>query len=274
MLTSIPMLHIRLSVLTLVAALTLGLPPQVAAQVNAAAEQELFRLLNQERARAKLPPWALNPQLRAAARAHARLMAEHRGLSHKYATELPLQERLAATGLRSDRVAENVAYGESAAEAHAGLMESPPHRANILNPTYDTLGIGVVRSGDLLYVVEDFAHVLREYSSPELEKIVATRGLELRFQAHLPRLPQKPGEELRRQACLMAHQDKLESQAILKLPGVRRAVTFTTTQPKDLPPSAREAILWPEAKAFAVGACFARSPSAPGGTNWIALAIY
>src|SRR5581483_4132025 len=85
------MLHIRLSVLTLVAALTLGLPPQVAAQVNAAAEQELFRLLNQERARAKLPPWALNPQLRAAARAHARLMAEHRGLSHKYATELPLK---------------------------------------------------------------------------------------------------------------------------------------------------------------------------------------
>lgn len=53
---------------------------------------------------------------------------------------------------------ENIAYGyPDEAAVHQGWLDSPPHRANIENPTYTTLGVGRAKATDgRLYWVEVF----------------------------------------------------------------------------------------------------------------------
>jgi len=68
------------------------------------AEEELFDLANQDRARAGLAPLQLDASLTQAARGHAAKMAEQEQLSHQLSGEPALAQRLAATGdLRLDR---------------------------------------------------------------------------------------------------------------------------------------------------------------------------
>ena len=239
------------------------------------AEQELLQLLNQERLKNNLPPFKLNQQLQQAARAHAPQMAERHELSHQFPGEPALRKRLAATGLRSERDAENVAFNQDAVTAHEGLMHSPPHRANILNPNYDAVGIAAIRRGESLYVVEDFAQIVPGYSSSELEKNVAASVAHVRSSAHLGKLTQRKLPRLNELACAMAHQDKMDPAAALRLTDVRSAITYTTSQPARLPPNAATALRKDaDASAFAVGGCFARTPRAPGGTYWIVLVTY
>jgi uncharacterized protein YkwD len=51
---------------------------------------------------------------------------------------------------------ENVGYGSSVDQIHTLFMGSEGHRANILNPAYGQVGIGVVRSGGTVWVTIDF----------------------------------------------------------------------------------------------------------------------
>ena len=93
--------------------------------------QQLFQLLNRDRAQAGLPPLAWDDGLAAAAQKHARLMADRSQLAHQFPGELPLQRRVTAVPL--DLSGENVAIDVSIPEANTGFMHSPPHRANILS---------------------------------------------------------------------------------------------------------------------------------------------
>lgn len=53
-------------------------------------------------------------------------------------------ERLQEDNIIFRKAGENLAYGQwSAIFAHEGLMNSPGHRANILEEDYEYLGIGV-----------------------------------------------------------------------------------------------------------------------------------
>ena len=53
---------------------------------------------------------------------------------------------------------ENIAYGYSSPEAVMdGWMNSPGHRANILNAGFGRVGVGVVKSGGRYYWVQNFA---------------------------------------------------------------------------------------------------------------------
>ena len=71
--------------------------------------------------------------------------------------------------MRCDHDGENIALNGDIASAHALLMDSPGHRANILATHFNSVGIGVVERGDLLYVTEDFAHVLPSFSEFEAD---------------------------------------------------------------------------------------------------------
>jgi uncharacterized protein YkwD len=51
---------------------------------------------------------------------------------------------------------ENVAYAGSIEQAMATLEASPPHRANLLNPAFRSIAIGVVRRGSTVWVTEEF----------------------------------------------------------------------------------------------------------------------
>ena len=68
---------------------------------------------------------------------------------------------LSEYGVSYNAAAENLSMGRhDAAEIVAELMNSDVHRANILNPAYSRLGVGVcVREGTLygIYWVQEFA---------------------------------------------------------------------------------------------------------------------
>src|SRR5215469_2583959 len=76
-------------------------------------ERQLFELLNAARERGGLEKLDWNAKLATAARAHAEQMARRGELSHLLPGELPLQQRVGATGERFDAVAENVAVADN-----------------------------------------------------------------------------------------------------------------------------------------------------------------
>ena|SRR5579864_770680 len=126
---------------------------------HTAAEQQLVQLINQARSQQGLPPLPRNGQLQQAARAHSQLMASQQTLSHQLRSEPILRKRLALTGLRFHTDGETVAFNQSAEAAHQDLMHSPPHRAIILSPEYNAVGIGVVERDGTLWITEDFARL-------------------------------------------------------------------------------------------------------------------
>src|SRR5450631_3609054 len=148
------------------------------------AEEQLLALANQSRKQAGAPPLTLDNGLSQAARTHALAMLQARQLSHQFNGEPSLPVRLAAkTALQLDQEGENVALDYDAEHGHEHLMLSPPHRANLLNPAYNVVGLGVVRSGDRLYIVQDFGHALPNYSPGEVKDRIAAAVNDARQQA-------------------------------------------------------------------------------------------
>jgi uncharacterized protein YkwD len=89
-------------------------------------------------------------------------MVARQQLSHQFDGEPSLMPRLRESGLRLSWVGENVAYNASAEKAFEALMQSPPHRQNLLDPDFNVAGFAAFWSDGKLYVVQDFARVLPE----------------------------------------------------------------------------------------------------------------
>ena len=139
-------------------------------------------------------------------------MVKHGGLSHQFDGEPSLQIRVADENLRSDRLAENVGLEMDVAGIHAGLMNSPPHRANILSPNYNAIGVGAG------------AQVAIDFMRPRISRIACriipslrpTRSCKKRSQTtrmsrDLPCLARKPQAAIRQMACDMALIDALDT---------------------------------------------------------------
>ena len=60
-------------------------------------------------------------------------------------------------------------------------MHSPGHRANLLDPKVDSIGIAIVRRGNQLYAVEDFASTVQTLSLNQQEHTVAERPAQIRL---------------------------------------------------------------------------------------------
>lgn len=247
---------------------------QRAGSESAAAEQELFRMINHERAQAGVPELQWNEWLAQAARKHAEEMASRGQLSHQFPGEPGLRDRIAATGLRFNTSAENVAFAPTPAEINDDWMHSPGHRANILEPTYNALGVAVVRRGEELYAVTDFAHSVPALSAGEMEDAVAAAINQSRKARSLPALPRRQDPTLRQFACDMAKNDQLNTGPVLRRPNVSASLAFTDPDPANVGSHFRNLANVTTAKAFAVGACFARSNTYGEGTNWVVVTFY
>ncbi|GAB3459679.1 hypothetical protein GCM10027570_43980 [Streptomonospora sediminis] len=104
--------------------------------------KQVVALANDERAEAGCGPLSLDPKLTAASEAHSRDMAEHDYMAHESLDGESPAERAAAVGYQAWS-GENVAAGYSSAEAvMEGWMNSPGHRANILNCDNTEVGVG------------------------------------------------------------------------------------------------------------------------------------
>src|SRR5579864_8096533 len=181
-------------------------------------EEQLVALANQARRQAGAPPLKVDEGLSQAARVHAQAMREARRLSHRFDGEPSLPQRLAATTqLQLEQEGENVALDYDAEHGHQHLMLSPPHRANLLNPRYNVVGLGVVRNGDRLYIVQDFGSALPKYSPAEVKAHVAAAVNQTRHQTRRPVLQRRDWLGADDAACSMAQADKLGTAPVLKL---------------------------------------------------------
>ncbi|MGW3286281.1 CAP domain-containing protein [Streptomyces sp. NPDC001002] len=109
---------------------------------------EVVDLTNRERARAGLPPLAIDPLLTRAAQAHSADMVARAFYSHTDPEGGQPWDRAARAGSRRRTIGENIACGQrSAAEVVEGWMNSPGHRANILKPDFTHIGIGFAGGG-------------------------------------------------------------------------------------------------------------------------------
>jgi uncharacterized protein YkwD/stress response protein SCP2 len=110
----------------------------------------VVELTNGERARAGLPPLAVDPLLAAAAQAHSTDMVARAFYSHTSPDGSQPWDRAAAAGSRRRTIGENIACGQrSPAEVVEGWMNSPGHRANILKPDFTHIGIGFAGGGQM-----------------------------------------------------------------------------------------------------------------------------
>jgi uncharacterized protein YkwD len=102
----------------------------------------LFEMVNAARRSEQLPPVRRDARLDALAQAHAEAMWRSGQTAHQAGQGSPL-ERVLGAGLRARRVGENVARARNLARAHRALWDSPSHRANLLDPGFHALGLGV-----------------------------------------------------------------------------------------------------------------------------------
>jgi uncharacterized protein YkwD len=239
-----------------------------------AAEQVLLDLANQARAQAGAPALTLDAGLCQAARAHAETMFAARQLSHQFEGEPSLPQRLAtATHTQLDQEGENVALDFDAANGHHHLMLSPPHRANLLNPAYNVIGLGVVRSGDRLYIVQDFGHALPNYSAAEVKDRIAVTVAQARHQANQPDLARRDLPTADDAACSMAHADKLGTSPVHQLAQRYTVLTYTSLHPETLPANAGHVLASHNLRSFSVGTCYARTDTYPTGVYWVVLSL-
>lgn len=139
------------------ALLTPHAPAQAGPSPN---EVALLHLANDARASHGLPPLHWDSNLARAARFHAqRLIREPGGLEHQYPGEADLPTRASQAGAHFSSIAENLARrGENPAQLQQVWMNSPVHRANLLDPHLDAVGIAVLPdSSGLISAVEDFS---------------------------------------------------------------------------------------------------------------------
>lgn len=115
--------------------------------IDSEAEAEMVKLVNQERTNRGIRPLVTDDRLRNVARAHSEDMFKRGYFSHVDPDGHDPFFRMEAAGINFLTAGENLAYAPSLTLAFNGLMNSPDHRANILNPDFGKIGIGVADGG-------------------------------------------------------------------------------------------------------------------------------
>ena len=172
--------------------------------------------MNHEREKAGLNKLEWNDQLAQAALAHSKLLADNRDLSHQFSGEPILQERVGATRLRFNSVAENVAVAPDV-DRQTALMKSPGHRANILHPDYNAIGISIVERDHELFITQDFAHTLTSYTEKQFRESLIANFNQARRARKLAPVDVISDSRLRKAAC---SQDMHTDKMIQNMPGV------------------------------------------------------
>jgi len=124
-----------------------------------AEELKFVDLVNQERAGRGLNELTIDPMLVKVGRAHSREMGEQKYFSHTSPTsglKSPLDRYLAMAPRPSwALIGENLFYCSivDVDRGHTALMNSEGHRANILEPRYERIGVGEYITADGHYYV-------------------------------------------------------------------------------------------------------------------------
>ena len=124
-------------------------------------EEALLREMNLARTSRGLRPLRFDAKLHSAARAHSREMLRYGYFGHG-----AFGRRLSSFGVRSAWVGENLAWGRGvygrASTIVREWLQSPEHRANLLRPGFQRVGVGSITGTfagqpDALVITADFA---------------------------------------------------------------------------------------------------------------------
>lgn len=234
----------------------------------------LLDLINNERSNAGLKPLTWDAKLAQAARDHAEVMSQEGRLSHQFAGEPALLERLTRRAVRLDAASENVVYDVTAEGAHEAFDKSAPHRTNMLNASYDGVGIAVIDRDGVLYVVEDFAHRIFDEDDNAAEQRVASTFASARQHSGLSPLELVDNSRVQQLVEQMAERETPDSHAPLTLPGARYAASYATTSPSEIPATVARLASFRGAGAYSVGVHFARTAKYPSGLFWVSIVLF
>ncbi len=110
-------------------------------------ELKMLSLVNKEREKAGISPLAMDEELVKIARLKSQDLIDKNYFSHQSPTYGDPFTMMKNFGVTYSYAGENLAGNHSVEKAHESLMNSPGHRANILNPNYTKIGIGIVEGG-------------------------------------------------------------------------------------------------------------------------------
>jgi uncharacterized protein YkwD len=139
--------------------LKLQFPANLTTQPDPAGEDKMLQSVNHARAQVGLSPLNMDPLLQQAARAHSADMYTRHYFSHNTPDGKSPYDRLHDLRIHYVTAGENLAFAPDVDQAFESLMNSPDHRANILNPDFRCIGIGAYKglNGYEEMFTQDFA---------------------------------------------------------------------------------------------------------------------
>ena len=133
--------------------------------------------------------------------------------------------------------------------------------------------MGVVRSGDRLYIVQDFGHALPNYSPAEFKDQIAATVAQARHQSRQPDLARR---DLPWPMMPPAPWRKRTNSAPRPCINLRNDTPSSPTPaciPKPCPINASHVLASHNLRSFSVGACYARTNTYPTGVYWVVLSL-
>lgn len=110
-------------------------------------EQKMLELVNEERSASGLDALVMDSKLQEVARKHSEEMFKLKYFAHDSPISGTPFERMNKARIFYFVAGENIALSPDVETAHRGLMNSPEHRDNILNPKFKKIGIGIIKDG-------------------------------------------------------------------------------------------------------------------------------
>jgi uncharacterized protein YkwD len=223
-------------------------------------EQALLQLANQARAQHHLPPLTWDSALAIAARNHLRWVIRNPGeLLHQYPGEPDLVTRGANAGARFSTISENIAgHGQTPADLQQIWMTTAPHRANLLDPNLNAVGIAVVENQGLLFAVQDFGRGVPALTPESVEhqvaKLLQARGF-----------PPATSNQDARKTCTMSQGQAGTPKLVIQWDGADIS---------HLPDVLIQNLDKTKYTSAAVGACPGRQPNQQFTTYHIAVLLY
>jgi uncharacterized protein YkwD len=120
-----------------------------------------LKIINRYRRRNGLKPLRTYYELDSIARGHSRYMARHHTCNHDgFSQRAKRVQQVTGSGSAGENCYQYPAKGYNHKVAIGlvrGWMHSPGHRANLLNPSFSKMGIGIAQRGKYVYATQLFS---------------------------------------------------------------------------------------------------------------------
>ena len=236
-------------------------------------ENKLYDLINRERAKQGISLLQISKSLIPLARCHSWHMAARSDLTHISHDGKTYAERLKEAGLFFKGTGENIAFSQSfLPEAiHNSFMQSKGHRENILDPRFDSIGIGVFYNKDKgYYITQDFLTSFEAKSEKEFIEMLEKQINARRAQKGLGSIPfLEELNSLAREYSLK----RAKGEPLPDLPDRYGEILYLliSTPLLEIEANDMERIIDPSTTRAGIGIYFDREEKNPGGTYFISL---